>query len=181
MKRLRLLPVLKAVGQKQIKQPTPTIIMSNQLQTNLTEAFKALEIISESGLENQTVTITLEGLNADTANEVTNALLMFKGYLDGKQYAFNKTLTEFNKRGINYAKNVGLAYDKPLAVFDIESTGLSTEKDQIVQLVILKFLGSGKEEALQVFIKPTIGSISQDAEAVHGISMAQLADCKTFA
>lgn len=67
----------------------------------------------------------------------------------------------------------------PILFFDIESTGLNVATDRIVELSVLKVMPNGDREVRTRRINPTI-PISPEAQKVHGISDADVADCPTF-
>ena len=70
---------------------------------------------------------------------------------------------------------------KPIAFFDIESTGVDPSKDRIVEIAIIRFdddlmaLGQGTSYRLN----PTI-LIPKEASDVHGITDEMVKDCPTF-
>lgn len=64
--------------------------------------------------------------------------------------------------------------------FDVETTGLNTTTDQIVELYIAKTKGLKIIDELHLFIKPTC-PMTPAAEAVHHISIDSLADKPVFA
>jgi len=70
--------------------------------------------------------------------------------------------------------------DRPLAFLDLETTGLSTVSDRIIELAIIRVTPQGDVlEAVRRF-NPGI-PISPDASAVHGITDEDLADEPPFA
>lgn len=78
-----------------------------------------------------------------------------------------------------------LALKNPIAFFDIESTGLDVSKDRIVEISIVKVSPAGPGEPNKVEVKtrrinPQM-HIPEEAQAVHGISDADVADEPTFA
>ena len=61
-----------------------------------------------------------------------------------------------------------------LIVFDVETTGTDTQKDQVIELCVQ--FGIGEEATSKVWrIKPRV-AINPGAQEVHGISMEDLAD-----
>lgn len=72
-----------------------------------------------------------------------------------------------------------LKLKNPLLVFDIESTGLDIANDRIVEISALKIMPNGDQEIKTRRLNPTI-PISPEAEAIHGISNEDVADCPTF-
>ncbi len=70
---------------------------------------------------------------------------------------------------------------KPLAFFDIETTGLSISADRIVEISILKIFppDGGRKESKTLLINPTI-AIPKEVTKIHGISDIDVADAPTF-
>jgi len=69
--------------------------------------------------------------------------------------------------------------DRPLAFLDLETTGLSTVSDRIVEMAVIRVSPQGDVlEAVRRF-NPGI-PISPDATAVHGITDADVADEPSF-
>lgn len=58
---------------------------------------------------------------------------------------------------------------KPLAVFDIEATGLNISKDRIVEIAILKIHPNGVQEQFTTRINPEM-EMTQEVIDIHGIS-----------
>ena len=73
-----------------------------------------------------------------------------------------------------------LKLDRPLIVFDIESTGTSPRKDRIIELAAVKALPDGTEEEKCWLLNPTI-PIPPETTAIHGITDEIVKDCPTFA
>ena len=69
--------------------------------------------------------------------------------------------------------------DRPLVFFDLETTGLSTEQDRIIEMAILRVSPQGDVMERVRRFNPGI-PISPEATAVHGISDEDLADEKPF-
>lgn len=74
---------------------------------------------------------------------------------------------------------MNLKLKKPLVFFDIESTGLSTTSDRIVEISFVKLSPNGEIKTLTKRINPGI-PISAEAEMVHGISNDDVKDCPKF-
>ena len=72
-----------------------------------------------------------------------------------------------------------LNIQKPLAIFDLETTGLDISVDRIVEIAILKVSPDGKEEKYEKRINPEM-NISEESTSIHGISNADVKDCPTF-
>ena len=63
-----------------------------------------------------------------------------------------------------------------IVIFDVETTGIDPARDQVIELCVQFGL---EGEARTWRIKPSV-PISPGAQAVHGIAMADLADCPAF-
>lgn len=61
-----------------------------------------------------------------------------------------------------------LKLQKPIAVFDIEATGIQIGKDRIVEIAILKVLPSGETEKFEKRVNPEI-PIPVEISEIHGI------------
>lgn len=68
---------------------------------------------------------------------------------------------------------------KPLAFFDLETTGTNTATDRIVEIGIVIARPDGTLDKKQRYVNPTI-PIPAEATAVHGISDEMVADMPTF-
>ena len=68
---------------------------------------------------------------------------------------------------------------KPLAFFDIESTGLNVSKDRIVELSILKLNTNSTRESKTWLINPDY-PISDEAASVHGYTNEMVKDKPVF-
>jgi DNA polymerase-3 subunit epsilon len=58
---------------------------------------------------------------------------------------------------------------KPLCVFDLETTGLQITKDRIVQIAAVKIHPGGKQEELSLVVNPEM-KIPQEVIDIHGIT-----------
>jgi DNA polymerase-3 subunit epsilon len=70
--------------------------------------------------------------------------------------------------------------DRPLAVFDIESTGINPRFDRIIDLAIVKVMPSGERTTHCWRLNPQM-PIPPASTAIHGISDADVAACPVFA
>lgn len=73
-----------------------------------------------------------------------------------------------------------LKLTKPLAFFDLETTGLNIVKDRIVEISIIKVNVDNSIEEKTRRINPTI-PIPAESTAIHGIKDEDVKDCPTFA
>jgi len=69
--------------------------------------------------------------------------------------------------------------EKPIAFFDLETTGVSVATDRIVEISIVKVFPDGNREVFTKRVNPTI-PISPEATAVHGITNEDVANEPTF-
>ena len=74
---------------------------------------------------------------------------------------------------------IDLKLERPLAVFDIESTGTNRKFDRIIDLAIIKLLPGGKSESYTFRVNPGM-PIPADSTAIHGITDKDVKDCPTF-
>ncbi len=73
-----------------------------------------------------------------------------------------------------------LALTRPIAFFDLETTGTNVVKDRIVEISIYKVMPDKQTDSLTRRINPTI-PISPEATAIHGIRDEDVAGAPTFA
>ena len=59
--------------------------------------------------------------------------------------------------------------NKPIVIFDIETTGLDIINDQIIDISLIKIDLDSSEKLKQYKIKPAI-KISKESTEIHGIS-----------
>ena len=68
---------------------------------------------------------------------------------------------------------------RPLAFFDLETTGVNVAQDRIVEISVIKLNPDGTEDTLTELVNPGV-PIPAEAAAVHGISNEKVADKPTF-
>ena len=73
-----------------------------------------------------------------------------------------------------------LNLSKPIAFFDLETTGINIAKDRIVEIAILKVMPNGEEISKRWVINPTI-PIPEKTSKIHGIYDKDVIDKPTFA
>ncbi len=69
--------------------------------------------------------------------------------------------------------------NKPVVVFDIETTGLDIIKDQIIDISLIKIGIDSSEKVKNLRIKPNV-KISTESTKIHGIKDKDLKNCKPF-
>ncbi|MBE0644375.1 MAG: 3'-5' exonuclease [Bacteroidetes bacterium] len=73
-----------------------------------------------------------------------------------------------------------LKLTRPLAFFDLETTGINTQSDRIIEIAVVKYPPRGTIREFEHRINPEI-SIPAAATAIHGITDADVALAPTFA
>jgi DNA polymerase-3 subunit epsilon len=75
---------------------------------------------------------------------------------------------------------VNLQVDRPLAIFDLETTGTDVARDKVVDICILRVCPGGKDaETFGSLVHPE-RSIPAEATAVHGIGDEDVVDAPSF-
>lgn len=69
---------------------------------------------------------------------------------------------------------------RPLAFFDLETTGTDIMRDRIIEIGIVRWNPDGTEEERRYLLNPE-RPIPKESTAIHGISDADVADQPTFA
>ncbi|MGI5868039.1 MAG: exonuclease domain-containing protein [Kiritimatiellia bacterium] len=72
-----------------------------------------------------------------------------------------------------------IALDRPLAIFDLESTGLNPRTDRILELSVIRIPVKGPHKTKTWLINPGI-PIPLETIAIHGISDEQVRNCPKF-
>jgi DNA polymerase-3 subunit epsilon len=73
-----------------------------------------------------------------------------------------------------------LQLDRPLVVFDIESTGVNARQDRIIELAAIRIETDGTETEKCWLLNPGV-PIPPETTIIHGISDEMVKDCPTFA
>ncbi|MCD6597375.1 MAG: 3'-5' exonuclease [Bacteroidales bacterium] len=74
---------------------------------------------------------------------------------------------------------MNLNLKNPIAFFDLETTGINTVSDRIVEISILKINPDGSEESLTMRLNPEM-NIPENVIEIHGITNDDVADKPTF-
>jgi len=72
-----------------------------------------------------------------------------------------------------------LKLKKPLAVFDLETTGINIQKDRIVEISVVKALINGETESKTYRVNPSM-PIPIESSLIHGIYDEDVKDAPTF-
>ena len=75
---------------------------------------------------------------------------------------------------------MNLNLDRPLASIDLETTGVDTSADRIVELAVVKLHQDGRRETWTRRINPGV-PIPEVATAIHGIADTDVEDEPSFA
>ena len=73
-----------------------------------------------------------------------------------------------------------LTLKRPLAIFDLETTGLNITKDRIVEIAVIKINVDGSEESYSKRVNPEM-PIPLETSMIHGIYDEDIKDAPTFA
>ena len=69
--------------------------------------------------------------------------------------------------------------NKPLVVFDIETTGLDIIQDRIIDITLIKINTDNSQIVKNYRVNPTV-KISEESSKIHGIYEEDISECKTF-
>ena len=78
-----------------------------------------------------------------------------------------------------YGRGMNWNIERPLAVFDIESTGINRKADRIIDLAIIILKPDGSREEHTFRVNPGM-PIPPDSTAIHGITDDDVKDCPPF-
>lgn len=70
---------------------------------------------------------------------------------------------------------------KSFVAIDLETTGLDFEKDEIIEVALVRFENGVEKESVDYLVKPTSVTLRPFIESLTGISNADLADAESFA
>ena len=74
---------------------------------------------------------------------------------------------------------MNLQLSRPLAFFDLETTGIQVGKDKIVEICVLKVQNDGTKECKTWKVNPGM-PIPKQSSDIHGITDEMVKDCPTF-
>lgn len=72
-----------------------------------------------------------------------------------------------------------LVKDRPMAFFDLETTGTNIQTDRIVEISVVKIFADGEREVKTRLVNPEM-HIPEEASAIHGIHDEDVKDAPTF-
>ena len=73
-----------------------------------------------------------------------------------------------------------LSLTNPLAIFDLETTGIDVDRDRIVQIAIIRVEPGGTRRTFETLVNPE-RPIPPEASRIHGIKDSDVAHSPTFA
>jgi DNA polymerase III subunit epsilon len=85
----------------------------------------------------------------------------------------------FDASNQNGSTNMSLNLKRPLAVIDLETTGVNISSDRIVEIAIVKIMPDGTRQVKRKLINPEM-PIPPGSTEVHGISNEMVKDAPTF-
>ncbi len=97
---------------------------------------------------------------------------------DKTTVADNKARSHAGRSGDKGALE-GLTLARPLAFFDLETTGISPRADRIIDLAVVKIMPDHTHESYSVRVNPG-RPIPPETTAIHGISDDDVKDCPSF-
>ncbi len=74
---------------------------------------------------------------------------------------------------------MNLALTRPLIIFDLETTGINTSKDRIIEIYLIKISPDGARVDKHFYFNPEM-NIPKEATAIHGITNERVANEPTF-
>ena len=74
---------------------------------------------------------------------------------------------------------IKLNLKRPLVCFDLETTGLDTQKDRIIEIAVVKLNLGGEKEVISTKINPEI-AIPEEVTGIHGITDDDVKDSPPF-
>lgn len=74
---------------------------------------------------------------------------------------------------------MNLALKRPIAFFDLETTGINTATDRIVEIAILKIMPDGSQQKKRMLLNPEM-KIPKASSDIHGITDEMVKDAPTF-
>ena len=72
-----------------------------------------------------------------------------------------------------------LNLSRPLALFDLETTGINIGTDRIVEICVIKLMPDGGRELFLKRLNPGV-PISKESTMIHGITDLDVKDCESF-
>jgi DNA polymerase III subunit epsilon len=91
----------------------------------------------------------------------------------------SQTSLLFNENNQPAENSMNLSLARPLAMIDLETTGINIGSDRIVEIAIIKLMSDGSRQVKRKLINPEM-PIPKGASDVHGITNEMVKDAPTF-
>jgi DNA polymerase III subunit epsilon len=91
----------------------------------------------------------------------------------------SQTSLLFNENNQPAENSMNLSLARPLAMIDLETTGINIGSDRIVEIAIIKLMPDGSRQVKRKLINPEM-LIPKGASDVHGITNEMVKDAPTF-
>ncbi|MFN5136153.1 MAG: exonuclease domain-containing protein [Chitinophagaceae bacterium] len=86
---------------------------------------------------------------------------------------------DFSNNTQQNPSSMNLELNKPLAIFDLETTGINIGSDRIIEIAIIKIVPDGTKQVKRKLLNPEM-PIPPGATEVHGITNEMVKDAPTF-
>jgi DNA polymerase-3 subunit epsilon len=86
---------------------------------------------------------------------------------------------DFSNNTQQNPSSMNLELKKPLAIFDLETTGINIGSDRIIEIAIIKIVPDGTKQVKRKLLNPEM-PIPPGATEVHGITNEMVKDAPTF-
>lgn len=115
------------------------------------------------------------------SSHIPDIIDMLESGMTKKEIAadFGVAVSTLNRFLSTRAPKPKLKLERPLAFFDLETTGTDVVKDRILQIAVTKVHPDGNIERKVRYVNPMV-SIPQEATDVHGVTMAMVKDEPPF-
>ena len=91
----------------------------------------------------------------------------------------NQIALGFDENNKTQHHSMNLVLQRPLALIDLETTGVNVASDRIVEIAIVKLMPDGSRQVKRKLINPEM-LIPKGASDIHGISNEMVKDAPTF-
>jgi DNA polymerase III subunit epsilon len=86
---------------------------------------------------------------------------------------------DFSEHTQQPSSSMNLNLQKPLAIFDLETTGVNVGSDRIIEIAVIKIMPDGSKQVKRKLLNPGM-PIPPGATEVHGITNEMVKDAPTF-
>ncbi len=159
-----------------VESNVPKVPTSNDIEQRIREEIAKNPNISTEELQDK---IIKEGKEKITRRVLQNVTIKVQGSDSGE----TRSTTSFKSLGI--VPDSSLTYSKvrkitkDFVVLDLETTGLSNSRDEIIQVAVVKYVNFEKVGEFETLVKPKI-SIPYEATEINGITNQDVKDAPTI-